>query len=63
MRTVTVPPGEWMRFRSRGRYVYAKNQNPIVWQSNPPPKGTPVYYLKWGNSQNRFTSSRVVVEV
>lgn len=59
MSKVNIPTGAWMRMRSKGRYVYAKNEKPIIWQ-NVEPKGVPIYCVTWSKDQNRFMACRII---
>lgn len=65
--TIPIPPGNHMRMRSKGRYVYAINPDQdtnghICWSTIEPPAGATVYCVAWSNSQNRWMSTHSYVQ-
>lgn len=58
---IPIPKGAWMRYRKGGRYVYAQNKPPIVWQGIGPPKGTKVYTIVWGDGQQSLLASGTII--
>lgn len=51
-----------MRMRSKGRYLYAINRDPIVWNANPNMllPGEPIYCVSWTIGQHRLVASKIV---
>lgn len=62
MKMIPIKPDAWMRFRSKGRYLYARNTEPIVWTADLTqiPMDTAVYCVTWKNGQHRLIANKIV---